>query len=69
MKKTEKKGSHLAVKMAIAMVLGLLCGLGMLMLRENLLAAGQTQTWTTINNLLFQDITAEGVKMRLVCFT
>lgn len=42
MKKTEKKGSHLAVKMAIAMVLGLLCGLGMLMLRENLLAAGQT---------------------------
>ena len=68
MKKTEKKGSHLAVKMAIAMVLGLLCGLGMLMLRENLLATGQTQTWTTINNLLFQDITAEGGKNAIGLF-
>ena len=35
MNKTEKKGNHLAVKMAIAMVLGLICGLAMLMLREN----------------------------------
>lgn len=41
MKKTEKKGNHLAVKMAIAMVLGLICGLAMLMLRENLLTSGR----------------------------
>ena len=59
MKKTEKKGSHLAIKMAIAMVLGLICGFAMLMLRENLLTSGQAQTWATINNLFFQDITAE----------
>ena len=68
MKKTEKKGNHLAVKMAIAMVLGLLCGLGMLMLRENLLTSGQTQTWAAINNLLFQDITAEAGKNAIGLF-
>ena len=68
MKKTEKKGNHLAVKMAIAMVLGLICGLAMLMLRENLLTSGQTQTWAAINNLLFQDITAEAGKNAIGLF-
>lgn len=54
--------------MAIAMVLGLICGLAMLMLRENLLTSGQTQTWAAINNLLFQDITAEAGKNAIGLF-
>lgn len=66
--KNRKKGNHLAVKMAIAMVLGLICGLAMLMLRENLLTSGQTQTWAAINNLLFQDITAEAGKNAIGLF-
>ena len=48
--------------MAISLVCGLVAGLAFMFLREHLNASGQAQTWTTINNLLFQDITAEGAE-------
>lgn len=57
----QKKNSNtLAVKMAIALVLGLLLGLGTIFLREALISGGNEATWNTINNLLFADISAEG---------
>ena len=59
----ETKKKHelsLAKRMAISLVCGLVAGLAFMFLREHLNASGQAETWTTINNLLFQDITAEG---------
>ena len=50
----------LAKKMAISLVSGLVAGIAMLMLRENLTANGGAATWATINSLLFADITAAG---------
>ena len=61
----ETKKKHelsLAKRMAISLVCGLVAGLAFMFLREHLNASGQAQTWTTINNLLFQDITAEGAE-------
>ena len=54
------KGNKLAIKMVIALICGLVDGLGCIFLRENLIASGNQETWNTINNILFQDITAEG---------
>lgn len=50
-------GKQLAKKMLIAMICGLACGFGCIMLREHLVSSGQTDLWTKINNLFFQDIT------------
>ena len=50
----------LAKKMAISLVSGLVAGIAMLMLRENLTANGGAATWAAINSLLFADITAAG---------
>ena len=46
--------------MLIAMVAAVVCGLGVIELRESLAAAGNTDAWNTINNLLFADISAAG---------
>ena len=45
--------------MVIALICGLFVGLGCIILRENLVSNGQVETWNTINNLFFQDITAK----------
>ncbi len=58
--KSNKNGKSLALKMVIALVCGLFVGLGCILLRENLISNGQADTWNTINNIFFQDITAEG---------
>ena len=50
----------LTVKMLIAMAAALVCGLGVIALRESLNASGNTGAWTAINNLLFADISAAG---------
>ena len=50
-------GKQLAKKMLIAMICGLACGFGCIMLREHLISSGQTDLWTKINKLFFQDIT------------
>lgn len=56
----QKNKMSLAKKMAISLVCGLVAGIAMLMLRENLTANGGEATWSMINSLLFADITAEG---------
>ncbi len=58
-KKSEKS---LAKRMAISLVCGLVAGMAFMFLREHLNASGNAETWTTINDLLFQDITAEGAE-------
>jgi len=63
-----QKGKSLALKMIIALVCGLLVGLGCIFLRENLIANGQADTWNTINNIFFQDITAEGATSAIGIF-
>ena len=56
-----KKGTKkLTVKMLIAMVAAVLCGLAVIALRESLTGSGREAVWTTINNLLFADISAAG---------
>ncbi len=63
MKNTQSKGSHnLAINMAIALAIGLLCGIGFIFLRETLISNGNQELWKTINNILFQDITSENGK-------
>lgn len=52
--------------MLIAMVAGIVAGLLFMALRENL--GADSTTWTTIHNLLFQDITTEGGESALGLF-
>lgn len=52
--------NKLAIKMAVALILGLVVGVGCIILRENLNANGNAHIWTSINNILFQDISKEG---------
>ncbi len=56
----KKSKMSLAKKMAIALVLGVVVGIGMIVLRVQLTNNGNESTWNVINNLLFADITAEG---------
>ena len=58
--------NKLAVKMLIAMVSGILAGLVFMMIREKV--GADSSTWITINNLLFQDITAKGGEQALGLF-
>lgn len=58
--KSNQSGKKLALKMVIALVCGLVVGFGCIILREHLIASGQVSTWNLINNIFFQDITAEG---------
>lgn len=68
MANTKKNTMSLAKKMAISLVCGLVVGLLMMFLRESLNNSGQGATWTMINNLLFQDITAAGAESALGLF-
>ena len=58
----------LAKKMTIALVCGLAAGLGLMLLRESLNSSGSGAVWTTLNNILFQDITAAGAESALGIF-
>lgn len=60
------KNNKLAIKMLVAMVLGILVGLVFMTIREN--AGAESQLWQTINKLLFQDITAPGAESALGLF-
>ncbi len=44
--------------MVISLILGLTLGTLFIFLRENLISNGNANTWTIINNLLFQDISS-----------
>ena len=56
----KKSKLSLAKKMAIALILGITLGICMIFLRERLVSNGNSDLWTTINNLLFADISAQG---------
>ena len=58
--------NKLAIQMLIAMVAGILVGLLFMALRESL-GDGST-VWATINNILFQDITASGAESAVGLF-
>ena len=62
----KNNSNRLAVKMLIAMVAGIAFGLVFMLLREHLGAT--SAAWTTINNLLFQDITAAGAENAIGLF-
>lgn len=53
------KANSLAIKMGIGLILGLICGGLFIFLRETLINNGKGQAWSSINSLLFQDITVE----------
>ena len=65
MEKNKNSGSTLARKMAVSLVCGLAAGFAFMMLREKLVASGNSGIWQTINDLLFQDITTEGAERAL----
>lgn len=60
--------NKLAIKMAVSLILGLIVGVGCIILRENLNANGNAHIWTSINNILFQDISQEGATSALGIF-
>ena len=53
MEKNKNSGSTLARKMAVSLVCGLAAGFAFMMLREKLVASGNSGIWQTINDLLF----------------
>lgn len=55
----KKEPMSIVKKMMIALIGGLIVGIGFLYLREYLTNAGNEQVWVTINKILFQDITVE----------
>ena len=61
-----KTNNRLAVKMLIAMVAGIAVGLIFMAIRESV--GADSQLWITLNNLLFQDITASGAEQALGLF-
>lgn len=61
-------GKQLAKRMAIALVLGLACGIGCIVIRETMISNGNGDTWSTINSLLFADLTKEGSENALGIF-
>lgn len=67
-KQTKQSTPSLAMKMGISLVCGLAAGMLLLFLRESLVGAGKEAVWTTVNNLLFQDITAQGAESALGIF-
>ena len=58
--------SKLAVQMLVAMIAGILVGLGFMAVRENL--GADSSTWNTINSLFFKDITAAGNEQAIGLF-
>ncbi|MDO5439091.1 MAG: dicarboxylate/amino acid:cation symporter [Erysipelotrichaceae bacterium] len=64
----KKNSKNLTTKMLISMVAAVICGVGVIALRENLTASGNTATWNTINNLLFADISAAGNEQAIGLF-
>ena len=64
--KAKKKANpnRLAIQMVIALAAGIIAGLIFMAIRENV----GGETWSTLNNLLFQDITAEGAESAIGLF-
>ena len=60
------KSNRLAIKMLISIVVGIAVGLIFMVIREKLGAS--SAAWQTINNWLFQDITAQGAEQAVGLF-
>ena len=56
--------NRLAIQMVVALAAGIIVGLIFMAIRENI----DPSTWATINNILFQDITAEGAESAIGIF-
>ena len=56
--------NRLAIQMVVALAAGIIVGLIFMTIRENI----DPSTWATINNILFQDITAEGAESAIGIF-
>ena len=56
--------NRLAIQMVVALAAGIIVGLIFMAIRENI----DHSTWATINNILFQDITAEGAESAIGIF-
>lgn len=63
----KNNSNRLAVKMLISMVAGIIVGLIFMAIRESL--GVSSAAWQTINNWLFQDITAKAPKGPWACST
>lgn len=64
--KKSNENNKLALRMLCSMILGIVVGLLFMLLREKV--GTNSFTWITINNLLFQDITATGSESALGIF-
>jgi len=64
--KNKNNSNKLAFHMLIAMVAGIAAGLVFMSIRESI--GADSATWVTINNLLFQDITAAGAEKSIGLF-
>ncbi len=63
---TKANNNRLAVKMMIAMIAGIAVGLIFMAIRETM--GSDSAVWMTLNNLLFQDITAAGANQAVGLF-
>ncbi|MGX4598370.1 dicarboxylate/amino acid:cation symporter [Faecalimicrobium sp. JNUCC 81] len=54
----KNNSNQLAVKMAFALILGLIAGTSFIFLREYLNSSGNSEAWSLVNKLLFQDISS-----------
>ncbi len=64
--KTKNDNNKLAIQMLIAMVAGILVGLIFMAIRQYM--GADSEVWTLINNILFQDITAAGAERSIGLF-
>ena len=62
----QNDNNKLAIQMLVAMVSGILVGLLFMALRET--SGSGSTLWTTVNNVLFQDITAAGAESAIGLF-
>ena len=62
--KKKANPNRLALQMVIALAAGIVAGLIFMAIREKV----GGETWNTLNNLLFQDITAEGAESAIGLF-
>lgn len=56
---TKKEPMSVVKKMMIALVGGLIVGVGFLLIRQQMTASGNEAAWSVINKIFFQDITVE----------
>ena len=65
MKKADSN-NKLAIQMLVAMVSGIVVGLGFMAIREN--AGADSALWSALNSILFQNISATGGESALGLF-